>query len=271
MNLKANDTGFLIGLALLAILIWLRDTAWISTAEDTLPILVALPLFYWLGKPWTLLDAEPKFSKPLFLTAIALFIAGFAASQTVLLSLAWTILLWTWLQARIPLSDQSRVKKLLVLPILSFPWIALDADRIGWWFRLSAAWLTAKAFELTGFNVHQEGTNILINHLPVSVEVACAGLNTLQAMLIAGTVILFLILGNNNRYWWNLPVLIALAWFTNTVRIIFLVIIALTISPQFAMSAFHTWGGWFVIVLMFLMSWFIFSVQETKEEGPGTA
>lgn len=268
INLKNHDKIFLVGLLLLAVLIWARDTAWISTAEDTLPILVALPMFYWLGKPWNFLDKEPLFSKPLFIVSIVLFIIGFAASQTVLLSLAWTLLLWTWLQARIPEIDKSKVKKLLVLPLLSFPWIALDADRIGWWFRLSAAWLTAKVFEIVGFNVYQEGTNLMINNLPISVEVACAGLNTLQAMLIAGTVILFLILGNSNRFWWNIPLLIAMAWFTNIIRIIFLVIIALAISPEFAMSAFHTWGGWLVIILMFLFCWFIFGLQEQKSETP---
>lgn len=268
MNLKPYDTVFLIGLLLLAVLIWARDLAWITTAEDTLPILVALPLFYWLGKPWTFLDKEPVFSNQLFFFSIFLFLVGFAASQSVLLSVAWTLLLWTWLQARIPEEDKSRVKKLLVLPVLAFPWIALDADRIGWWFRLSAASLTSKAFEVAGFPVHQEGTNMIINKLPISVEVACAGLNTLQAMLIAGTVILFLILGKTNRYWWNIPLLIAMAWFTNTIRIMFLVIIALVISPEFAMSAFHTWGGWFVIILMFLLCWFIFTLQEPKNKDP---
>lgn len=271
MNFKTNDIGFLIGLTLLAIMIWARDTAWIATAEDTLPILVALPLFYWLGKPWIFKDEEPMFSNAFFFISIGLFIIGFASYQTLLLSIAWTMLLWTWLEARIPQEDKPKIKKLLVLPLLSFPWIALDADRIGWWFRLSASWLTAKAFEIAGFDVHQEGTNILINKLPISVEVACAGLNTLQAMLIAGTVILFLILGTSNRYWWNIPLLIALAWFTNTIRIIFLVIIALAISPEFAMSAFHTWGGWFVIVLMFFLSWFLFSLQEKKTEGQSTS
>lgn len=271
MNFKTYDSVFLIGLLLLAVMIWARDLAWVTTAEDTLPILVALPLFYWLGKPWEFLDKEPQFSKPLFYSSIFLFLIGFAGSQTLILSLAWTLLLWTWLQARIPDEYKSKIKKLLVLPVLAFPWIALDADRIGWWFRLSAAWLTAKAFEVAGFPVHQEGTNMIINKLPISVEVACAGLNTLQAMLIAGTVILFFILGNTNRYWWNIPLLIAMAWFTNTLRIFFLVIIALAISPQFAMSAFHTWGGWFVIILMFLLCWFIFSIQEPKDKGQSEA
>jgi len=271
MNLKTHDIVFLIGLLLLAVLIWVRDLAWITTAEDTLPIIVALPLFYWLGKPWTFIENEPKFSKLLFFFSIFLFLLGFAASQSLILSIAWTLLLWTWLQARIPQDKKNKIKKLLVLPVLAFPWIALDADRIGWWFRLSAAWLTSKAFELSGFPVHQEGTNMMINKLPISVDVACAGLNTLQAMLIAGTVILFLILGNTNRYWWNIPLLIAMAWFANTIRIIFLVIIALAISPQFAMSAFHTWGGWFVIILMFLMSWFTFSIQEPKNKGQSEA
>lgn len=270
MNLKALDYGFLVGLFVLAVLIWLSDLNWITTAEDTIPILVALPLFYWLGRPWNILLKDRAISTSLFLLAILLFLIGFASHQVLILSIAWTFLLWTWLKGSTPQEDHARIKKLLVLPLLSFPWIALDADRIGWWFRLSAAWITAKAFALSGFNVNQEGTNLLINQLPVSIEVACAGLNTLQAMLIAGTVILYMILGETNRYWWNLPVLVAMAWITNTLRIIFLVTLALAISPAFAMSAFHTWGGWFVIVLMFLLCWWIFSKQEqtTRSDSP---
>jgi len=47
-----KDYGMLTSLGLLAVFIWFRDTAWMSSSDDTLPILVALPVFVWLGWPW---------------------------------------------------------------------------------------------------------------------------------------------------------------------------------------------------------------------------
>ena len=175
----------IIGLILLAAGIWLRDTSWMTTADDTLPILVALPLFVWLGMPWKFRKDPMPMDFKWKVISVILFVAGVALNITFLLALGWTALLWAWLTVRLEPEAKSLVAKLLILPIMAFPWIAMDADRTGWWFRLSGAWSTAHAFSLIGFNVKQEGTEILINNLPVSVEVACAGLNTLQSMIIA--------------------------------------------------------------------------------------
>ena len=256
----------IIGLAVLAMGIWIRDTAWFSSADDTLPILVALPLFVWLGMPWKFRQEQMPWDFRWKALSIALFVSGVALNITLLLALGWTALLWAWLSTRIEPESKSSVIKLLVLPVMAFPWISLDADRLGWWFRLSGAWTTAQVFSLIGYNVQQEGTELLINKLPISVEVACAGLNTLQSMLIAGSVADFLILGNTSRYWWNLPMLVGMAWVANTCRIIVLTIFALAVSPEFAMSSFHTWGGWLVLLLMFSICWLILTLQEQKPQ-----
>ena len=258
------DIFIILGLLLLAAGIWLRDTSWMSSADDTLPILIALPLFFWLGMPWKFRKNSLPFDFKWKIIAIILFVAGVALNLTLLLALGWTALLWAWLSVRLEPEAKSSVIKLLVLPIMAFPWIAMDADRLGWWFRISGAWTTADVFSMLGYNVKQEGTQLLINNLPVSVEVACAGLNTLQSMIIAGTAADYIILGNSPRYWWNIPMLFGMAWVANTVRIIVLCIFALAVSPEFAMSSFHTWGGWLVIFLMFSFCWFILSLQETK-------
>jgi exosortase len=160
------------------------------------------------------------------------------------------------------------IKKLLILPLMAFPWVALDADRVGWWFRLSGAWAAAHFFKLLGYDVQQEGTQMIVNKLLISVEAACAGLNTLQSMLIAGTVVCYLILGETNRYWWNLPVLVIMSWVANTARIIFISTAALTISPKFATGEFHVWGGWAVLIVMFCLCWFIFALQKPKDISP---
>jgi exosortase/archaeosortase family protein len=253
---------FPVVLAALAIFIWLRDTTWMTSSDDTLPILIALPLFAWIGAPWSFRPSPHGLSTSQIIWIVVLFLLGIAFNSTLILTIGWTFLLWSWLSARVPQEKLSSLKKLLILPLMAFPWIALDADRIGWWFRLSGAWSAAKFFSFFGANVSQEGTILVVNGLPISVEVACAGLNTLQSMLISGSLVAYLILGESNRYWWNLPLLVVVSWLANTVRIIMISSAALLINPKFALGYFHQIGGWAVLVLMFSLCWFIFYLQK---------
>ncbi len=266
-KLTKQDWLVIVGLGLLAVFIWLRNTDWMTSADDTLPILVALPVFYWLGRPWSLLDqVAGELPVKGILLAVGLLLLGILSNLTLLLAVAWTYLFWLWLKRRTSVPHHASTYKLLVLPLLSFPWVTLDLQTLGWYFRLSGAFITAKVFQLIGLDVHYEGTNLLVNGLPISVEAACAGLNTLQSMLIAGSVIAYIILGETNRYWWNLPVLFAMAWLANTVRILMLSSVGLLFGPQVAMGTFHTVGGWSILMLMFLGCWLIFQLQEPKPD-----
>jgi len=266
-----KDQSFLGLLAVLAVFIWARDLRWATEAADTLPVLAGIPLCIWLGWPWKFRAGAFELSSKLVAAAVILFVVGILLNVTLLLALGWTSLLWSWLSCRLETDSLPTARRLLVLPLLAFPWITLDfAQTIGWYFRLSGAWATSHLFALIGLSATQDGTNMTVQGLPISVEVACAGLNTLQATLIAGSMLAFIFIGNRSRYWWNLPLLIVLAWFANTLRIIVLCIAALTISPEFAEGIFHKWGGWGVIVLMFLLCWPLFALQSQKRTTPPT-
>lgn len=267
MNRK--DYGILFALGLLSLFVWLRDRTWMSAAEDTLPILVGIPVFYWFGKPWQFIEDKPLVMPTGGLAGTAvLFLIGIVAESTLLFALGWTWLLWAWLKQRLPVERHSSIKKLLILPLMSFPWVTLDLQQVGWWFRISAAWVTASLFSLLGFDVKYEGTAITIDQLPINVEVACAGLNTLQSMLIAGSVIAYVILGQTNRYWPNVALIVLIAWIANTSRIILLSAVALAFGREFALGAFHTWGGWFILVMMFVLCWLLFEAQTPKDPSP---
>lgn len=258
------DLYVLTTLVILAIFIWFRDTSWFSSAADTLPILVALPVFYWIGRPWSLTVPMKHFPTRAILITATLFLIGIITNLTIVLAIAWSYLLWSWLFLRTPNESHDQIRKLMVLPVMAFPWVILDAQPLGWWFRLSGAWVTGAFYELIGFNVHVEGTNVLINELPISVEAACSGMNTLQAMLIAGSVVAFLILGTTNRYWWSLVLIIAVAWLANTLRIIAISALALAYGPVIAMGAFHYIGGWLVLSFMFIVCWLLFYLLQPK-------
>lgn len=264
-GLPQKDKLYLAGLGVLALFIWLRDLAWVSTADDTVPILITLPLFYWLGAPWRFKEhASPLSTSGLVLGGI-IFVIGVAVNLTLLLAIGWSVLLWVWVKSHVREEEIPTVRKLMVLPIMAFPWIALDAGPLGWYFRLTGAAATASLFQWMGFNVVLEGTLIFINELPISVEAACAGLNNLQSLLIAGTIVDFILLSKTWLFWLNIPLLFVIAWVANTFRIIVITTAAMAISPEFATGPFHTWGGWFILVSMFGLTWLILSFQEPSE------
>lgn len=264
--MKRQDYLILLGLALLASFIWLRDMAWVTSADDVLPILIALPLFMWLGVPWRWKDDTPTYSLKYLLAGTALFSAGIGLNLTLLLVAGWVVFLSVWLIARLQEDSLPAYYKLLVLPLLAFPWISLDLDRVGWWFRLSGSWVAEVVLSALGFAVVREGTLLNINGLFISIEVACAGLNTLQSMLISGTCVAFIFLGQTPIYWLSFPLLVALAWVANTIRIIVICLLGLLISPAFVMGPFHVWGSWGVIMLMFALCWVVLSYLEPRRE-----
>jgi len=257
----------LVGLALLAGFIWVRDRSWTASILDTLPIILALPLFYWLSGPWPFREQSGSVSAVGVACGIALMLAGVLGGLVLLLAMGWTVLLGCWLSARLASDATARVRRLLVLPLLAFPWIALDFHGIGWWFRLSGGWATAGVFSLMGFDVTREGTNLLVQGLAVSVEAPCSGLNVLQSMLIAGVALAYIYLGAERRYWWNLPLLVPMAWLANTLRIMMLCTVGLSVSPDFAMGAFHHLGGLVVLCIVFCFCWLLFTLQQVPSSN----
>ena len=234
-------------------LIWFQDTGWTNTPSDILPALAALPLFVWLGRPWNLAPG-PQFpsARPL-LVSILLFALGLFTGIALFPALGWTALLWSWLSPRLDAEARKKAKKLLPLSVMAFPWLLLDGRPVGWCFRLTGAEATEGVLRLFQLDVLRQGTRLLVETLPVDVAPACSGLNTLQAMVVAGIAIAFIELGENRRYWVCLPLLAAAAWVANTLRIIAITGTALVHGPETAEGIFHTLGGWVVLMVMFLL------------------
>jgi len=260
--MNKGDFPFIALLLLLAGFIWLRDLVWISSVEDSLPIIIAIPLFIWLGRPWTFRENFlPLPVKSLFFGAL-LCMFGILFNLTLMLAIGWITFLWAFLSTRLIQEKKFSAKRLLVLPFLSFPWITLDGETLSWWFRLSGTWTAEQLFSLLKFDVIREGTTLLVLGLPFSIGPACSGLNVLQSMLIAGSVLAYIYIGDQPSYWWNILFIAAIAWFANTLRILTICVAALTISPEFALGLFHDWGGWLVIFIMFGLCTLIFSMQQ---------
>ncbi len=241
--------------------IWLRDLRWTAEASDVLPALAGFPLMAWLGSPWHWQRGPFRLDPPALAVAAIAVVLGSALHLTLLLAVAWTAALWAWLQPRLAPEDIPRIARLLILPLAGFPWIALDLQPLGWWFRLTGAHASEILFSGLGFEVTREGTSLLVQGMPVEVSAACAGMNALQSVLIAGAFLAYVLLGKTKAYHWNLLLLLPLAWCANTARIVTITAAAMTWGRDFAMGMFHTWGGLLVLILMFMACWIAFQWQ----------
>ena len=247
MNIRRHLT--LLALVVLAILIWIRDRAWQGEMADTLPVALALPLFAWLGHPWKWRSQAAPLPRAPLAAGLLFLAAGLAVNLTLLLAAGWCLML----HAALVSLTTAYPRRLLALAMLGFPWIAQSGAQVGWWFRLSGAGAAGGLFSVLGFEVQREGTFLTVQGLPLSVEAACSGLHVLQALLVAGTVLVCLHVPPGRRFWLFLAALVPLAWLANTVRIITLGVAALSWGADFAMGWFHQFGGWIVLCIMFII------------------
>ena len=250
--MKWRDQLWLGILLAVAAFVWLRDRTWLSSPDEVLPLLAAPAVFLWLGAPWRgWRKDDASFGTGRLIAAAGIFFSGLALDVTFLLALGWTLAVWSWLSGKILRQKSRELRRLLVFLLLAFPWLALDLPSLGWWFRLSAAWSAEHFFQLLGFAVTRNGTQIIVQHFPVEVTAACAGLKVLQAMLVAGGVMAFVQLGRSRSYWLAVALLPFVAWLANTLRVVMLSTVALTFGADAANGWFHEWGGWLVLIVMF--------------------
>jgi exosortase/archaeosortase family protein len=254
--MKRPDFLWLGTLLIAAALIWLEDRAWLPEASETLPVLIALPLFVWLGAPWRLRSAPFQLPGRTLAGAGMLLALGCLLNSTFLLAAAWTLALWSWLRTRV-ISEGAGLGHLVLLPLMAFPWLRLDFAPIGWWFRVSAAWVADHLYGALGFAVMRQGTALLVHGLPVEVAAACSGMNALQTLLIAGLVLAWLELRGSRWFWLALATLPALAWIANVLRICSTVAFALSWGAGSTGGWLHAAGGWMVLMLVFLGWWLI--------------
>ena len=186
-------------------------------------------------------------------------VLGAALDHTLVLALGWTALWHGWVRSELQPGAAATKIRPLVLLVCGFPWLGAEGQAIGWWFRYTGAWAAAGIFDGVGFAVTRDGTLLNVQGLPLAVDAACSGLHALQAMLVAGTVLALLVLPGW-RFWWGMALLPLLAWAANVLRIVTLGVAGLSYGPEAAMGWFHMWGGWGVLVAMFVLCSGVFKI-----------
>jgi exosortase len=254
MNLR--QSAGLVGFALLGVGLWTRHPLG-ESASDLLPALAAFPLYFWLTAPWRWRTETVRQNWTALGLAAGVLVVGAAIDHTLVLAVGWVLGWRAWLRAEMETGSPAVSWKPMMLLACGFPWLGLEGQALGWWFRYSGAGVSATLFELMGFAVERDGTFLTVQGLPLAVDAACSGLHALQAMLVAGTVLALMVLPGP-RFWVGFALLPLLAWASNLLRIMTLGVAGLTFGPDAATGWFHEWGGWAVLMVMFVLCSVVF-------------
>jgi len=269
--MKTLPLGAAVMLTLSAASIWLLDRSWVTAAGDTLPLLALFPAMFWLGRPWCWRAIPRRPPTGLAVSACIASLAGILTASILLLTIAWNLLAATWAIALLePAPGQPR-GRLLILGMLAFPWITLEAQPIGQFFRLTGASAACFIFDAIGFAVERQGTLFTVEKLPVSVDAACAGLTVLQAMLIVGAITTLSRIKGRLRFTTALLLLPLFAWLANTTRIIVTAVIALSFGPEAADGSLHVASGLIALAVMFLICLAVLPLLAERPAAPGKA
>jgi exosortase/archaeosortase family protein len=197
------------------------------------------------------------------LDAAALGLAGVGLT----LGWAWPAALAAALVVMRPEAGSLPRLRLMLWAMLAVPWLAADAAAVGWFFRWTGAWFAGVVFQGLGFEVVRQGTWLRVEDQPLAVDAACAGLDTLQATLVAGLWLAESL--RTKRAWvWGVLLLPLLAWFANALRICLLGAVALSEGYDAATGWFHTWGGLGVLLAVFVLAAAWIGWLRSREAAP---
>ena len=255
----------------LPLLVWSSIDPQSPLAADAYPALLGFPLFLCMGAPWRLKsEVGPLAFHRIAWCALGM-LAGLVSGLTILFAAAWTVLLWMLVEAFIQPDSDRRLQRLLLIPLFSFPWVLLDAQPLSWFFRVTGAWAAESLLGAAGFEVARESTMLFVDDICISVGEGCAGISTLQSMLLGGTILAYAMMHAHRRFWWHVPILLAAAWLANTARVAMTGMVALSWGPAYAEGTFHEWEGLAVLVAMFAICAGVFALLRSSPAQPDDA
>lgn len=236
-------------LALAAVGIWAKDEHWTISMADTLPLALGIPLTYILGFPWKPeLKALTQKSKKIYAVSVMLFLVSWAVGNITLLAISWTVISMVW--AAWCFTPQAHRARLGGLLLLSFPWLFLEWQWVGYTFRLSSAVVAEFFFNFLQMTTHRDATNLNVLGVPIQIEAACAGWNLLQLTLLAGVAFGAYKIPSSRRFALLIGLLPAVAWIANLLRIIILTGLALSFDIELASGTLHGLTGLAVLALV---------------------
>jgi exosortase/archaeosortase family protein len=213
-----------------------------ATPADTLPLALGLPLAVYLGRPWQPRNETfPGHWRSLAALGWAGFASGWILDSLTMLALSWTFLAMCW--AHWNFAAAPRRIRLAWLLLLSFPWLVIEWQTIGWGMRLSSATVAEQLFGLLQLPTRRDGTSLAVLGVPIEIEASCAGWNLLQLTLFTGVAYGTYEIRSTRRYALLLCLLPIVAWLANLLRVLILAGLALSFDVQFASGVIHGLTG----------------------------
>jgi exosortase/archaeosortase family protein len=252
-------------LVLAAFLVWARDTRWLAFPADSLPLALGLPLAWMLGRPWLSIQKPTPMSPALkggLGLGLLLFGIGWLLPNLTLLAFAWSLLALVWAERN--LQAQAGRSRLIWLLMLSFPWLILEWQSIGWAFRLSSAAVCEVIFKLLQMPVTREGVNLNVMGIPIEIEAACAGWNLLQLSLLTGVAFGSSEIRSPRRFALLLVALPAISWLANFLRILLISAVALSLDAEVAGGTIHGLTGLAVLAAVLGMTRILCGVLDSR-------
>ena len=210
----------------------------------------ALLMFVILGSPWSLGAGPARWNAPALLVAACCFLLGWVSDLLLAMAVAWSSLLWAWLDGRLNQESNPRIFRLLILTLFVFPWVDTDLKPVSWWLRVTSAAASQAVLTQAGLPTTRDGTGLSVAGRLVEVNEQCDGRETLHAMLIVGLAAATVYLGTTRPIWPWLAPLLALAWVANTLRVLLVCLGAVWFEEERYRTWLHDWGGWLVVALM---------------------
>ncbi len=187
------------------------------------------------------------------LGAVVMLLVGRAGAELFLQrsSLVFFLLgsvLWVWGWGMLRLTWGPLAFLLFMVPL---PYLVYDA--VAFPLKLFAARVATDSLGLLGIPVYREGNIIHLASQTLEVADACSGIRSLVSLIALGVVYAWL----TERVRWKQLVLVAatvpIAIAANAFRVAGTGILAHYVGPEAAQGLFHTFSGWLVFVVAFVL------------------
>jgi exosortase len=137
--------------------------------------------------------------------------------------------------------------------LFMIPWPAIILNALTLPLQLLAARLSTSSLQLMHLPVYREGNVIFLPHATLEVVEACSGLRSLVSLLALATVFAYM----TQQHVWKMAVLVVsaipIAIIANALRIWGTGVLAHGYGAQTAEGFYHTFAGWMVFVVAFVL------------------
>ena len=141
----------------------------------------------------------------------------------------------------------------IVFLLFMIPWPAIILNALTLPLQLLAARLSTASLQLMNLPVYREGNVIFLPHATLEVVEACSGIRSLVSLLALAVVFAYM----TQRHVWKIVVLVVsatpIAIIANAFRIWGTGVLAHVYGPQAAEGFYHTFAGWLVFVIAFVL------------------